>query len=396
MIRIGGLIIENRFLSLKKIRTLENLFDLVIVGGGLAGLTAANHLASHNIRICLIEKKPYPSHKVCGEYVSNEVLPYLNFLGIDPFSIGAKKISQFEISDSGGNPINVTLPLGGFGISRFSFDHLLYEKIKNSITILIDTVTDIQKNEELFTVTTQGKNIFQTPIVLGAFGKRSNMDTFMKRNFIQKKSPWLAVKCHYKYDFPDNRVVLHNFKGGYCGLSKTEDNVVNACYLATFNSFKKVKNVEDFQCEIMSQNPHLKHFFKEAVPVFEKPITISQISFDKKKPVENQIFMVGDSAGLIHPLCGNGMAMAILGAKLFSEVYLDYYSKKINRKMFETQYEKMWNKEFSNRLKTGYYLQKVLMNPTASKYVFKIGRTFPSLVSKLIKQTHGTIEQTEF
>lgn len=369
---------------------MENLFDLIIVGGGLAGLTAAKHLSKHDIRICLIEKKSYPSHKVCGEYVSNEVLPYLNFLEIDPFSVGATKISKFEITDNSGNPINVSLPLGGFGISRYAFDNLLYEHIKNKITVVIDTVTEIYKTNELFTVVTQGKKTFQAPVILGSYGKRSNIDTFLKRDFIQKKSPWLAVKCHYNYDFPDNLVALHNFPGGYCGLSKTEENVVNACYLATFKSFKKVKNIEDFQHEILSKNPRLKMFFRHAVPVFKNPITISQISFDKKKPVENHIFMTGDSAGLIHPLCGNGMAMAIMGAKLFSELYVDYYSGKINRNLFELNYATAWHREFSLRLQTGYYIQKALLHPVISKIGFSIGKTFPKLVFRLIKHTHGT------
>jgi hypothetical protein len=54
--------------------------------------------------------------------------------------------------------------------------------------------------------------------------------------------------------------------------------------------------------------------FKNAVIQFEKPLTISQVSFEEKK-CENHIIMIGD-AGLIHPLCGNGMAMAIHSAKL--------------------------------------------------------------------------------
>lgn len=366
-------------------------FQVGIIGGGLAGLTAALHLSQNGVDVCLIEKKDYPRHKVCGEYVSNEVLPYLNTLGINPMSAGAKKITDFEITGINGKQIQATLPLGGFGMSRFALDFMLYQNVRNQIHVEIDRVVSVEKKGEFFIIQTQAGKKFRTSIVLGAFGKRSNMDSFLKRSFIQKKSPWVAVKNHYEHNFPDHLVSLHNFNGGYCGLSKTEENVVNACYLATFKSFKKAKNIDDFQKDTVSQNPVLNNFFREAKPVFKKPLAISQISFDKKQPVENHIFMTGDSAGLIHPLCGNGMAMAIIGAKLFSELYLQSLESGFSRNQLESDYTTQWNREFLSRLKTGRIIQKVLMNPIVSEIGLSVGKAFPALVTKIISGTHGQI-----
>ena len=81
----------------KNIKKPEKDYAVIVVGGGLAGLTAAIHLSRFGIATLVLEKNPYPKHKVCGEYVSNEVLPYLNWLGIDPFGMGAKKISKFRL-----------------------------------------------------------------------------------------------------------------------------------------------------------------------------------------------------------------------------------------------------------------------------------------------------------
>ena len=75
-----------------------NKADVIIIGGGLAGLTSAIHLAKANYNVLLFEKNAYPKHKVCGEYVSNEVLPYLNYLGFNPFEFGAKRIREFELT----------------------------------------------------------------------------------------------------------------------------------------------------------------------------------------------------------------------------------------------------------------------------------------------------------
>ena len=371
--------------------TNKNKWDVIVIGGGLAGLTTALHLAVNNFSVCLVEKNKYPNHKVCGEYVSNEVLPYLKSLGIDPISVGAKQISKFEITDTMGNPIKTTLPLGGFGISRYTFDNLLFEALKNKTDIFFETVEKVIFEENQFQITTQNKTVLFADFVVGAFGKRSNIDAFLNRKFMQKNSPWLGIKAHYDYDFPDDTVALHNFNGGYCGLSKTETGAVNACYLATFKSFKKYGNIEAFQKQELSKNPLLDEFFKNARPYFDKPLTISQISFQEKKPVENHIFMVGDSAGLIHPLCGNGMAMAIRSAQIFSGMFIQLFQKgDYDRTAMEQQYANQWHNEFDERLKAGKFIQRVLLNPNLSKAGFAMVKKFPSLVPKIIQKTHGS------
>ena len=371
--------------------TNKNKWDVIVIGGGLAGLTTALHLAVNNFSVCLVEKNKYPNHKVCGEYVSNEVLPYLKSLGIDPISVGAKQISKFEITDTMGNPIKTTLPLGGFGISRYTFDTLLFEALKNKTDIFFETVEKVIFEENQFQITTQNKTVLFADFVVGAFGKRSNIDAFLNRKFMQKNSPWLGIKAHYDYDFPDDTVALHNFNGGYCGLSKTETGAVNACYLATFKSFKKYGNIEAFQKQELSKNPLLDEFFKNARPYFDKPLTISQISFQEKKPVENHIFMVGDSAGLIHPLCGNGMAMAIRSAQIFSGMFIQLFQKgDYDRTAMEQQYANQWHNEFDERLKAGKFIQRVLLNPNLSKAGFAMVKKFPSLVPKIIQKTHGS------
>lgn len=365
--------------------------DVIVIGGGLAGLTTALHLSENNCKVCLIEKNEYPHHKVCGEYVSNEILPYLISLGIDPFSVGAKKISKFEITDSKGIPLKTSLPLGGFGISRYAFDNLFYESLKNKVEIIFDTVEKVTFQENHFSITTQKKDILKSDFVIGAFGKRSNLDSFLDRKFMQQTSPWLAVKAHYEYEFPEDTVALHNFTGGYCGLSKIETNAVNACYLTTFKSFKKYGDINTFQKKELSKNPFLNKFFKEAKPIFKKPLTISQISFQKKEPVKNHIFMLGDSAGLIHPLCGNGMAMAIKSAQIFSELFLEAFQKtNFDRTKLEDAYIVQWQNEFEKRLKTGRFIQQVLLNPFASKVGFSLAKFIPTLLPKLIEKTHGS------
>ena len=366
-------------------------YDVIIIGGGLAGLTNAIHLSKFKQQVLLIEKNSYPRHRVCGEYISNEVLPYLNSLGIDPIKEGAKQISKVEVSTSKGNLIKGELPLGGFGMSRYFLDNLLLKKAQsNGVVVLKDSVDSVLFKNQVFTVQTKDSKLFQSKITIGAFGKRSILDLRMNRKFIKKKSPYLAVKIHVKGDFPENVIALHNFKGGYCGVSKVENNSINLCYITEYKSFKKHKTITDFQNQVMFKNKHLKKIFQGSNSVFEKPLTISQISFETKKPVENHVIMCGDTAGMIHPLCGNGMGMAITSARLASTRILQFLNGEIQtREGLEKQYFKDWNREFKIRLKTGHFIARLFRNQTVSQIAYSILKTIPFLLPKMIQFTHG-------
>ncbi len=365
--------------------------DIIIIGGGLAGLCNAIHLSKFGKKVVLIEKNEYPKHKVCGEYISNEVLPYLGFLDINPFDFGAVKIDNFQLSTTKNNLISAKLPLGGFGISRYTLDLELSKKAKqNGVKILQDYVVNVDFLEDVFHVETKENNVFTSKIAIGAFGKRSLLDVKMDRDFIQKKSPYLGVKIHVKGNFQQDLVALHNFKGGYCGVSKVENNVINLCYITTYSAFKKYKIIDDFQENVVFKNQFLKEIFKNTAPIFDKPLSISQISFETKKPIENHMIMCGDSAGMIHPLCGNGMSMAIQSAQIASKLILNYYEGvNSSRSELEKQYLRQWNNQFKWRLKAGHFIAMLFRKNTIANLLLQVLRRAPFIIPMIIKQTHG-------
>ncbi len=367
-------------------------FDVIIVGGGLAGLTAAIHLSQENHSVLVVEKKIYPHHKVCGEYISNEIVPYFKKLGIPWGAKGAVQIDTLQISTRNGKSTQTKLPLGGTGISRFAFDNLLYQKaIEYGVVFKFNTVVKIEHQNNVFEVITDINESYTSNITIGAYGKRSALDKELNRDFIRHKSEWLGVKSHYENDsFPENLVALHNFNGGYGGLSKTETGAVNFCYLASYKSFQKEKNIPNFTENVVAENPFLNEFLSNSKPIFKEPLTIAQISFQQKKAVENHILMCGDTAGLIHPLCGNGMAMAIHAAKIASELIHRYLSNAAyNRRQLEIDYENTWNDTFKQRLWMGRQMQSLLLNDKMSNLAIKAAIGSPSILRKLITNTHG-------
>ncbi len=368
----------------------DETYDVLIIGGGLAGLTAAIHLSGAGRKVMVVEKATYPHHKVCGEYLSNEINPYLDSLGIH--LPGAIPISQFQLSTAKGRSLKSRLPLGGKGISRYTLDYLLFRKaLEKGALVTRDSVNFIEYSGGGFKVGTKTGNPLKGRIIIGAYGKRSQLDRHLERPFIKNKSPWLAVKGHYSLkDFPDDLVALHTFDGGYAGLSRTESGAVNFCYLAHYKSFTKSKDINTFTMKTVGANPLLGEFLKAATPVFQQPLSIAQLSFTKKPAVDRNILMCGDSAGLIHPLCGNGMAMAIHSAKIASELILVHLQKKsLDLKKLHQEYQAEWHRNFADRLRAGRLIQSLLMKPVLAERLVGMAVRSPWMLQQLIRRTHG-------
>lgn len=258
--------------------------DIAIVGGGLAGLISSILLAKAGFNVTLIEKKKYPFHRVCGEYISNEVVPFLLREQLFPKDQGPSSIKNFQLTSTHGVSHTIPLPLGGFGISRYSLDqHLAKEAEKVGVDILQKTtVLDIRKDSNEFHLTLDGGSTIRTSLVIGSYGKRSNLDKSLNRNFFKRRSPYLAVKYHIKTDHPDDLITLHNFKNGYCGISKVEGDTFNLCYLSHRNNLRVAGNIDQMEKEVLFQNPFIRTLFENSDFIFKKPLTINEISFQPK------------------------------------------------------------------------------------------------------------------
>ena len=370
-----------------------NAYEVIIVGAGLAGLTAALALSRSGVSVALIEKNSFPKHKVCGEYISNEVRAYLESFGLDLSD--ADPIQNLRFSTPGGRTLQATLPLGGFGISRHALDFRLWKLCQQSgIDCIQDKVEDlkmdIQKDKEYpaKVVLASGQE-FKAKVILAAHGKRAALDRQLNRPFIRQKSPWVAFKEHYSSaSFPAGSVELHSFNGGYCGLSRTESGSVNLCFLIDQSRLRNGASREAV-LGVLRENPHLNAFLQEAKPLFDRPMSIAQISFGIKKSVENNILFAGDSAGLIHPLCGNGMAMAIHASSLGAPLICSFLAGEIDRQSLEDKYSKEWKKHFHTRMRTGRYIQNLIGKKALSEPLVPLLNQYPQLVKKLIQLTHG-------
>lgn len=364
--------------------------SVVIVGGGLAGLLTAHALAQKGISSTLIEKKEYPFHRVCGEYISEETVPYLEHLGLFPKKFNPPRIRQLQLTSVSGRSAVLPLDLGGFGISRFAFDLFLFEKLPKDLVLVKQNteVTTINFKENRFVVSTDHEQL-EADVIIAANGKRSKLDATLKRPFLTQRSPYVGVKYHVRSNHPANVIALHNFKDGYCGMSNVEDNISNLCYLTHRNNLKQHGTIAEMEKNVLFRNPYLKSIFTESEFLFEKPEVINEISFATKAPVENHILMCGDAAGMITPLCGNGMAIAIHSSKLLTEAVAKFCRNEIDREAMERTYDQRWKNQFAKRLWAGRKIQQLFGSETASNLAVNLARYVKPVANFLISKTHG-------
>ena len=370
--------------------------DVIVIGGGLAGLVSALELARAGHAVTLVERKTYPFHKVCGEYVSNEVKPYIESLGVDLAGLGATDIRRFQVSAPLGRLLESRLELGGFGISRYVFDYELYQLgLAAGVQFLLGKqVDDVTFANDRFRVILNDGEVLTSRLVLGTFGKRAKLDKLLNRSFMRNtanRSPYIGVKYHVRVDLPDDVIALHNFSDGYCGMSAIEAGKYCICYLTTRANLRRHGNIPDMERAVLHRNPHLKVVFTAAEFLYDKPEVINEISFAPKRAVENHILMAGDSAGLITPLCGNGMAMAIHGAKFASELSTAFLRNQLTRAELESYYQRGWSERFARRLWVGRTVQKLFGKPWLTEAgAWAFGAVKPALRT-VMRQTHGEV-----
>jgi flavin-dependent dehydrogenase len=365
----------------------DTVYDVIIVGGGLAGLSLAILLRKQELSVLVLEKKQYPAHKVCGEYISNESKAFLERIGIPISEMNLPQINSVVLTHDN-RSVRSEMPLGGFGISRFTLDHFLLQQAESlGVKVLQGTTcTGYEKVEHHYHVRTLNTHYGAKQLVAG-FGKYS-FGEFYKSNKL--KQNWIGVKYHFKTTGDPATIALHTFRWGYAGFSKIEGDQYCFCYLTQSRLLKKYnQSIEKLEQQVLCQNPQIKAILDSNRHANVKPLVISNISFHVKKPVHDHVFYIGDSAGTIAPLTGNGMSNAMRSAHLLAPILVSLVREECNQLQAEARYRKAWYAHFSTRITKGRWLQFFFCQPILTPWLLQLLVIFPKLKSILIKQSHG-------
>ena len=377
------------------------MFDSAVIGGGLAGCLAAITLAQQNHRVVLLEAKPYPHHKVCGEFLSPECLPLLAEIGFRPILEQLKPITirKVRITAPDGSQWRAQFPSEALSISRYALDSALASYAKEMGVAVHEgvRVTEIKgalaQGFSLSTRGERGESSFQAASVIAAHGKRSNLDRALKRPFLQQNTSfYLGLKRHFNGPALGDQLDLHVFPGGYCGMSDVEGGKTNVCLLVQQQVFQQSftpgrSQIEQFIDWMGRQNEYLGDWLSKATPAADEWISIGQVPLGSKSPLEGDILMAGDSAGMVAPLAGDGMTMALHSGKLAAHWIDRYLTHQLSAQELKQIYARQWRSTFSARIRLTRLLHSVILRPALLSPSLRLLNLFPALGDFLVMQT---------
>lgn len=373
---------------------LPRVFDVIVVGAGLAGCSTAIHLVTRGRSVLLIEKQHFPVHKLCGEFLSGEAQAYLFRLGVLEAvnAAGARPIDRAVLTAPEVKPFSTELTTPGFGISRWTLDHLLMVRaIAAGVTVRqglsVKSIDgDLSSGFGVQTLT----EAFEARVVVGAFGKRSTLDRKLGRPSLQLPRPYVAFKAHYRGSSLLNAVELHAFPGGYLGLCPLGERTINVCWVAEDRLLRELGGSPDALLSwIAERNPHIAERLQGLERLQSTFLATSQLHFRPKEGFAKDVAMVGDAAGLIAPMCGDGMSMAMRSGELFAAHADRFLRRGEHPETFKRRYLRRWALEFRFRMDLGYFLHWGYCNSRASRFGLRAVRTLPGLGNALVRLTRG-------
>lgn len=379
--------------------------DVIVIGAGLAGSAVATHLARAGASVLLLEAATFPHHKLCGEFLSPECVGLFQRLGVWPavVALAPPRITAARITARDGTRWDASLPAPGLGLSRHALDDLLFTHAASvgadarQGTRVTDVTGDLAAG---FSVTWQthasGPQTAGARVVLGAWGKRSTIDRALGRPFLSQDHPTFALKAHYHGPPLGRRVELHGFDGGYCGLAEIEGGQINLCLLAETRVLRACGgDPQRLVAQVLPTNPALAAWLADAERISDRFLAISQIPFIPKRAVVNDVLLLGDAAGLISPLAGDGMAMALGAAEMVAPLVMATLAGRLGGAALTAAYTRQWRARFGSRLRLGRLAQPLMFRPRLLAVGLRLLCLAPPLGAALVANTRDRYVTSE-
>lgn len=363
------------------------MYDLIIIGGGPAGTSAAITAARNGSRVLLLERGRFPRHKVCGEFVSSEALGLLGKLldlGCAAVLERAAHISRARIFlDS--RVLQPPVQPAAASIARFDLDRALWTSAERCGVEAKQRVT-VQKVAGLnpFLVTTS-IGMFEARAVVNASGRWSNLNTPAPANG-HARPKWVGLKAHFAEPSPPTTVDLYFFEGGYCGvqaLSESSESVpgrINVCAMVR----------ADIACslrEVVQLHPALRQRAALWQPLMH-PISAAPLLFGRPRPAQDRVLTVGDAAGFVDPFVGDGISLALRSGVLAAQGLGPFFSSKVTLEEAVRAYAAEYERQLAPVFRASSKIRRMLFLPQALRHpIVSLLANAPAITKYLVRKT---------
>ncbi len=291
---------------------------IVVAGGGLAGAAAATLLIQGGARPLLLERTAGPHDKVCGDFVSTEAQAHLAALGFDAAALGGAPIDRVRLV-AGDRSVEARLPFTALGLTRRRLDAALLDHAAAAGVEVARGVTVRQVDGRA--LATSGGDLDPATLLL-ATGKADVRGA--KRATAGTLDHLIGFKQYYRVPPAslaalDRAIEIVLFDGGYAGVQRVEDGLVNLCLLVDRRRFDAAAG--DVLGDTLRE-PRLAWLLGDATPLLDRPLTIAGVPYGFVHRGDDAAFHLGDQAGVIPSFTGDGMSIALHSARLAAAAVL--------------------------------------------------------------------------
>jgi menaquinone-9 beta-reductase len=299
--------------------------DVLVVGGGPAGSMAAIRLAQAGRRVTLVEKERAPSHKVCGEFLSQEAIAYLSSAGISPPELGAVPIRSLRLF-AGARSAETELPFAALSLSRRTLDAALLDRAADAgCTVMRGTSVErlVPEGSE-WIARLPGAAAIRAQTIFLATGKHDLHGWSRGRG---AQNDLIGFKMHWRLTPAQTQELrgsmeLFLFDGGYGGLSLVEDAVANLCFVIKRSAWRNQEGWNALLRSLLDANPGLRKRVAGAQPLWDRPLAIAPIPYGYLRRPSSGLWCIGDQAAVIPSFTGDGMSIALHSGSLAAHRFL--------------------------------------------------------------------------
>ncbi len=339
---------------------MENLnYDVLVVGAGPAGSTAARYAAMNGAKVLMIEKRQEIGSPVrCGEGIAK---PWLERLGIEPDPRWiANEIDGARIISPSGYALEVDESRAGdesgYVIYRDLFDKALAKMAaKEGVDIMLKTAAlgVLKDGEQVVGVKARhmGEEFeIHAKIVIGAdgfesqIGRWAGMNTVVKPKDIDSAFQYTLVGVDIDPRF--NEFYTGSIApGGYIWIFPKGDDVANVGIGVLLSKIKEPGTAKRLLDEFIAARPNLA----KGRSVQDVSGAVS-VSLPLDKTVIPGLMLVGDAARMIDAITGGGIYNGCIAGKIAGEVAARAVKENNLSEDFLMEYDRRWRDRMEDRL----------------------------------------------